>query len=119
MATGYAGDREGYSTVCALYPTIFLYPLSSYFLIPLRFHALYFPSFLLALDLELPKVLLSHSHWTVNQVKMSKSLGNVVDPFGAMKTYGVDVVRWYLARVGGRFAGDVGEPIFRASRPMM
>ena len=41
---------------------------------------------------------------------MSKSLGNVVDPFVQMSELGVDVVRWYLSRVGGRFRDDVGKP---------
>ena len=73
-----------------------------------RFHAIYFPAFLLALDIPLPRTLLSHQHWTANQMKMSKSLGNVVDPFVEMETHGVDVVRWYLTRVGGRFRTDAG-----------
>ena len=76
----------------------------------LRFHAIYFPAFLLALDIPLPRALLSHSHWTANKAKMSKSLGNVVDPFVQMSELGVDVVRWYLSRVGGRFRDDVGKP---------
>ena len=78
-------------------------------LIVYSFHAVYFPAMLQALGLPLTTRLLAHSHWTVDQAKMSKSRGNVVDPFWAMNTYGADVVRWYLARVGGRFAGDVGE----------
>jgi len=40
---------------------------------------------------------------------MSKSIGNVVDPFQAMQDLGTDPVRYYLARVGGRFKDDVGE----------
>lgn len=40
---------------------------------------------------------------------MSKSLGNVADPMEAMDEYGVDGVRYYMARVGGRFKDDVGE----------
>ena len=40
---------------------------------------------------------------------MSKSLGNVADPFAAMERHGVDCVRYYLARVGGKFRDDVGE----------
>lgn len=40
---------------------------------------------------------------------MSKSTGNVADPIQAISQYGVDVVRWYLARVGGRWRTDVGE----------
>ena len=62
-----------------------------------------------ALDLPLPKRILAHSHWTVNRRKMSKSIGNVVDPFQAMEVLDTDLVRYYLARVGGRFKDDVGE----------
>ena len=62
-----------------------------------------------ALNLPLPKRLLAHSHWTVNKRKMSKSIGNVVDPFQAMENLGTDLVRYYLAQVGGRFKDDVGE----------
>ncbi|TDL28964.1 hypothetical protein BD410DRAFT_811933 [Rickenella mellea] len=72
----------------------------------LRFHAIYLPAFLMALDLPLPHTLLSHAHWTVNKTKMSKSIGNVVDPFDEVKEYGADTVRYYLARVGGRFKDD-------------
>ena len=64
---------------------------------------------LIALDLPLSKRLLSHAHWTVERRKMSKSLGNVVDPIQAIDKYGIDVVRYYLARVGGRFKGDTCE----------
>lgn len=73
----------------------------------LRFHAVYFPAMLIALGLPLPKTLLTHAHWTVNRQKMSKSIGNVADPLATMDVRGVDVVRWYLARVGGRFRDDV------------
>lgn len=76
------------------------------------FHAIYFPALLLALDLPLPRRLLSHAHWTVGQKKMSKSRGNIVDPFEAINAFGIDVVRYYLARVGGRFRDDVGMPNF-------
>ncbi|KAA1466632.1 hypothetical protein DENSPDRAFT_831497 [Dentipellis sp. KUC8613] len=72
-----------------------------------RFHAIYFPAMLLALDLPLPERLLAHSHWTVNRLKMSKSIGNVADPIQAIDIYGVDLVRYYLARVGGHFKNDV------------
>ncbi|KAI0796367.1 tRNA synthetases class I (M)-domain-containing protein [Irpex lacteus] len=73
----------------------------------LRFHAIYFPAMLQALGLPLTTQLLTHSHWTVEQRKMSKSIGNVVDPIQSLKEYGVDVVRYYLARVGGRFKDDL------------
>lgn len=42
---------------------------------------------------------------------MSKSIGNVADPFDAMEVWGVDAVRFYMARVGGRFRDDVGMAI--------
>ncbi|TFK37039.1 tRNA synthetases class I (M)-domain-containing protein [Crucibulum laeve] len=73
----------------------------------LRFHAIYLPAFLQALELPLQQQLLAHAHWTVEQKKMSKSLGNVADPFDAMEQYGVDIVRFYLAKVGGRWKDDV------------
>lgn len=62
----------------------------------------------MALDLPLPKLLLVHAHWTVGKKKMSKSIGNVVNPFEALKTYGTDATRYFLARAGGRFKYDVG-----------
>lgn len=74
-----------------------------------RFHAIYFPAMLMALSIPLPKTLLTHAHWTANRKKMSKSVGNVADPMEAMDTFGVDGVRYYMARVGGRFRDDVGE----------
>ncbi|KAG9315949.1 tRNA synthetases class I (M)-domain-containing protein [Chiua virens] len=72
-----------------------------------RFHAVYLPAILQAMSLPLPKTLLTHAHWTAGQKKMSKSLGNVADPLSAMEDFGVDPVRFYLARVGGRFRDDV------------
>ncbi|PHH74298.1 hypothetical protein CDD82_5011 [Ophiocordyceps australis] len=64
----------------------------------LRFHAIYWPALLMALDLPLPKKLLCHGHWTLNDRKMSKSTGNVVDPFFAMCRWQVDPHRYCLAR---------------------
>lgn len=63
----------------------------------------------MALDLPLPRNILAHAHWTKSRQKMSKSIGNVVDPFQILETYGTDSVRWYLARIGGNFVDDVGE----------
>lgn len=65
------------------------------------FHAIYWPAFLLALDLPLPQRILAHAHWTLGKEKMSKSLGNVVNPFFAIKRFGVDGMRYFLARNGG------------------
>ena len=64
----------------------------------LRFHALIWPAMLLSADLELPKALLVHGHVTADGQKMSKTIGNVVDPFEAVKKYGVDPLRYYLLR---------------------
>ncbi|KAL7329197.1 methionyl-tRNA synthetase [Mucor circinelloides] len=66
-----------------------------------RFHAIYWPAFLMAAGLPLPKQILAHAHWTMGKQKMSKSRGNVADPFQVMKDYGVDPVRYYLVRDGG------------------
>jgi len=63
-----------------------------------KFHALYWPAMLLALGLELPKNLFVHGFITVNGQKISKSLGNVIDPFELVKKYGTDAVRYYLLR---------------------
>ena len=60
------------------------------------------------LNLPQPRYLLAHSHWTVDRAKMSKSVGNVADPIQAIDEFGIDLVRYYLARVGGRFKDDVG-----------
>ena len=62
----------------------------------LRFHAVIWPAMLMGLELPLPKQLLVHGFITSNGVKMSKSLGNVVDPTNLIKTYGADAVRFYL-----------------------
>ena len=64
----------------------------------LKFHAIYWPAFLIAAGLELPKNILCHSHWTVDGTKMSKSKGNVVDPSQLTKPYTADGVRYFLLR---------------------
>ena len=64
----------------------------------LRFHAVYWPSFLMAAGMPLPKHVFAHGWWTVNGQKMSKSLGNVVDPVEMAETYGVDEFRFFLFR---------------------
>jgi len=64
----------------------------------LKFHALIWPTILLALKLELPKEIFVHGFINVGGKKMSKSLGNVIDPFELVKKYGTDAVRYYLLR---------------------
>lgn len=63
-----------------------------------RFHGIYWPAFLMAAGLDLPKRLLVHGWILVDKQKMSKSLGNVVDPEFLAQSYGVDSVRYYLVR---------------------
>lgn len=63
-----------------------------------RFHAIYWPAFLLSAKLKLPKALFVHGYFTVNGQKMSKSLGNVIDPLDVVKEFGVDAFRYYLLR---------------------
>ncbi|MDE1970699.1 MAG: methionine--tRNA ligase [Patescibacteria group bacterium] len=63
-----------------------------------RFHAIYWPAFLLSAQLELPKALFVHGYMTVNGQKMSKTLGNVIDPFDLITRYGADPIRYYLLR---------------------
>jgi hypothetical protein len=62
----------------------------------LRFHAIYWPAFLLAAGLPLPKKLFAHGWWMNDGQKMSKSIGNVVDPFVLVHKYGSDAVRYFL-----------------------
>ncbi|WP_035587353.1 methionine--tRNA ligase [Hippea jasoniae] len=64
----------------------------------LRFHAVYWPAFLMALDIELPKHVVAHGWWTVDGKKMSKSLGNVVDPNEMIEKYPRDAYRYFLLR---------------------
>ena len=64
----------------------------------LRFHAVYWPTFLMAAGLELPKKVFAHGWWTVEGQKMSKSLQNVVEPNMLIDKYGVDAVRYFLLR---------------------
>ncbi|KAJ1785418.1 methionyl-tRNA synthetase, partial [Coemansia sp. RSA 2399] len=66
-----------------------------------RFHAVYWPALLMAAGLPLPKRILAHAHWTMGAQKMSKSKGNVVDPFEAIATYGLDPIRYFMIRNGG------------------
>jgi len=61
----------------------------------LRFHAVFWPAFLFAAGLEPPKKVYAHGWWTINGEKMSKSLGNVLDPFELIEKYSVDYLRYF------------------------
>jgi methionyl-tRNA synthetase len=55
----------------------------------------------MALDIDLPRQILTHAHWTLGHRKMSKSLGNVVNPFFALDRFGQDPLRYFMIRDGG------------------
>ena len=64
----------------------------------LRFHAVYWPTFLMALGLPLPKQIIAHGWLTDSNRKISKSLGNAIDPIALSKEVGVDAMRFFLFR---------------------
>lgn len=64
----------------------------------LRFHAVYWPTFLMAAGIPVPRQVFAHGWWTVEGQKMSKSLRNVVEPHMLADTYGVDTIRYFLLR---------------------
>ena len=61
-------------------------------------HAVYWPTMLMAAKIPLPKTIFSHGWWLMEETKMSKSLGNIVNPMELIDEYGVDSVRYYLMR---------------------
>ncbi len=74
----------------------------------LRFHAIYWPAMLLAAGITLPKEIFVHGYVTIEGKKISKSLGNTIDPFALVEKYGTDAVRYYLLRYVPSFAdGDI------------
>jgi methionyl-tRNA synthetase len=76
----------------------------------LKFHAVYWPAFLMAAGLPLPRRIVSHAHWTIGKSKMSKSKGNVVDPHSILSKYGVDPLRYFLLKEGSiQHDGDYSE----------
>ncbi len=80
----------------------------------LRFHAAIWPAMLLSAKLPLPKSLLVHGLITSGGIKMSKTLGNVIDPFDLLSEYDTDSVRYYLAREVSVFEdGDLTKEKFK------
>ncbi|MFZ6764210.1 methionine--tRNA ligase [Pseudoroseomonas sp. WGS1072] len=64
----------------------------------LRFHAIYWPAFLMAADLPPPRRIFAHGWWTNEGQKISKSVGNVIDPLALIDEFGLDPVRFFLLR---------------------
>ncbi|HJQ35917.1 MAG TPA: methionine--tRNA ligase [Thermoanaerobaculia bacterium] len=97
-----------------------------------RFHAVYWPAFLMAAGIELPKQIIGHGFWLRDQQKISKSLGNVVRPYNILDDFGADALRYYvtremvfgqdqdysdqslLARYNADLANDLGNTLSRA-----
>lgn len=78
-----------------------------------RFHAVYWPAFLLSAGLPTPKAVFVHGYFTVNGQKMSKTLGNVIDPIYLINKYGSDALRYYFLKEIPPFAdGDFSEDRF-------
>lgn len=76
----------------------------------IRFHAVYWPAILLSAGLKLPKKLFVHEYFTINGQKMSKTLGNVIDPIEMIKKYGTYALRYYcLAKISPFADGDFSE----------
>lgn len=77
----------------------------------IRFHTVYWPAFLMAAELPLPKRVFAHGWWTIEGEKMSKSLGNAIAPKALVDEFGLDQTRWFLMREvpfgnDGNFARD-------------
>jgi len=68
-----------------------------------RFHCIYWPAFLISAKLPLPKMVFVHGYITVGGQKMSKSLGNVVDPLSLVEKFGTDALRYFLLREASPF----------------
>ncbi|HEX4115411.1 MAG TPA: class I tRNA ligase family protein [Solirubrobacteraceae bacterium] len=64
----------------------------------LRFHTVYWPALLMATEIELPRRVFVHGYLLMDGEKMSKSLGNVLDPFAVIERFGADALRFYLLR---------------------
>jgi methionyl-tRNA synthetase len=79
-----------------------------------RFHSIYWPAILMSAGLPTPETVFVHGYITINGQKISKSLGNVIDPVVQVEQYGTDAVRYYLLRAVSPYEdGDFSESRFR------
>ena len=79
-----------------------------------RFHSIYWPAMLMSAGIELPTEVFVHGYLTINGQKISKSLGNVVDPVLQVEKFGTDAIRYYLLRAVSPFEdGDYGDERFK------
>ena len=90
-AIGYQSDEKKYNT---------FWPVNFHLIGKdiLTTHSVYWPTMLMSAELPLPKGIFAHGWWLSDQTKMSKSLGNVVDPIDLIDSYGVDPIRFYLMK---------------------
>lgn len=90
-AIGYQSDEKKYTT---------FWPVNFHLIGKdiLTTHSVYWPTMLMSAELPLPKGIFAHGWWLSDQTKMSKSLGNVVDPIDLIDSYGVDPIRFYLMK---------------------
>ena len=90
-AIGYQSDEKKYNT---------FWPVNFHLIGKdiLTTHSVYWPTMLMSAELPLPKSIFAHGWWLSHQTKMSKSLGNVVDPLDLIDSYGVDPIRFYLMK---------------------
>jgi methionyl-tRNA synthetase len=95
-ATGWA--EQGGAAAGSLYDRLWPADLHMVGKDILRFHAVYWPAFLMAAGLPLPKRVFAHGWWTNEGQKISKSLGNVIDPLALIEEYGLDQTRYFLMR---------------------
>jgi len=123
-AAGYLSDKEKFTK---------FWPADVHLMAKdiIRHHAIYWPIMLKALGLPMPKVIFAHGWWKIGEEKMSKSLGNIVDPLEVIKTVGVDGLRYFLLRevplgsdgsysaevlinrVNSDLANDIGNLVYR------
>lgn len=79
-----------------------------------RFHTIYWPAMLMSAGLPVPETVFVHGYMTINGQKISKSLGNVIDPVAQVEQHGVDPLRYYLLRAVSPYEdGDFSETRFR------